>query len=230
MKRCLFLTVCISFLICGTSLGAERKAVPLSTKNAVYAKILKEYLGRNGLPDAEPQIMQLFKVDLDGDGQDEVVIYAQNIIGNVSATWELDPSLCGSSRFPSGVFTHGKYSVLLVRKIVNGKVREIPLSQCIAPGDRPILLAISQFADLNGDGIMKIITDECSDEGFSSAVYEIKDDKAAKNLRESASRGIPQSTATEMQKTAVGASNQVTASSDSYSIAIPVAGSLRSKP
>ena len=191
--------VCRVVCVSGTSLGAERKAVPLDTKNAVYTKILKEYLGRNGLPDAEPQIMQLFKVDLDGDGQDEIVIYAQNIIGNMSKTWGLDFSLCGRSRFPSGEFTQGKYSVLLVRKIVDGKVREIPLSQFITPGDSPILLAISQFADLNGDGIMKIITSECSDEGFTNAVYEIKGDKAVKSLRES-----------------------VTVSSDSWSITIPV--------
>ena len=219
MKQCPVLIVCMLFLLCGTSLAAERKAVPLNTNHAVYTNILKEYLGRNGLPAAEPQIMQLFRVDLDGDGQDEIVMYAQNIIGNMSETWELDRSLCDRSRFSSSAFTQGKYSVLLVRKIVDGKVREIPLKQFIAPGDRPFLLAISQFADLNGDGIMKIITDECSDDGFSRAVYEIKGDKAVKSLRESAPQN-PQQSAARMQ-TAAEASGQVTVSSGSRSITIP---------
>ena len=164
-----------------------RRATPIGIKNAAYNKAVKEYLGRNGLPDAEPNIMQIFRVDLEGDGQDEVIIYAQNIIDNVveATTWEMDKPLSVGANFPEGT-KKGNYSVLLLRKIVGGKVREIPLSQFLdlKDGKPPSLHKIYQFADLNGDGVMEIIVGEYSCEGVSYIVYEIKGDKAVEALRE----------------------------------------------
>ena len=171
-----------------------RRATSLNIKDAVYNKIVKEYLGRNGLPDAEVNIMQLFRVDLEGDGVNEVVIYAQNVfMREATATWEMDKPL-----FPFGVgfpeeLKEGQYSVLLLRKIVGGKVHEIPLAQCIslkectaANGQSiPALLhKFYQFADLNGDAIMEIIVGEYSFEGFSYLVYEIEGSKAITALKE----------------------------------------------
>ena len=161
---------------------APRRAIPLDTKNAVYNKIIKEYLGRNGLPDAKPNIMQLFKVDLNGNGQDEVIIYAQNIVGREAAAWEMDKPLFFGSGFPN-TSKKGDYSVLLLRKIVDGQVREIPLAHFIALKDgTPFLHKIYQCADLNGDGIMEIITGEYSNGRFSYIVHEIKGGKAVQAL------------------------------------------------
>ena len=171
-----------------------RRAASLNTKDAVYNKIVKEYLGRNGLSDAEVNIMQLFRVDLEGDGVDEVVIYAQNIFKReATATWAMDKPLF---HFGAGLpeeLKEGQYSLLLLRKIVGGKVHEIPLVQCIslkecttANGQSvpPLLHKLYQFADLNGDGIMEIITGEYSFKGFAYLVYEIEGSKAVTALKE----------------------------------------------
>ena len=167
-----------------------RQVTAMGTKNATYTTILKNYLGRNGLPDATPQIMQMFKVDLDGDDVDEVVIIAQNIIERETAgvTWEVNKPLSRSIEIPRNA-KKGDYSLALVRKIVDGKVREIPLSQFIAqnnsnPNDAgwtlPLLHKAYQIADVDGDGIMEIIVGEHSNEGFSYQAYTIKGDKAVK--------------------------------------------------
>ena len=165
-----------------------RQANALNTANATYAKILKDYLGKNGLPDATPQIMQLFRVDLDGDGMDEVVIVAQNLIGRDSAimTWERETPLSSSQGIPRET-KKGDYSLALVRKVVGGKVNEIPIYQHITLknnvfGDAgwipPLLTQVYQFADVNGDGVMEVIIGMNSPEGVSYQAYTIKGNKA----------------------------------------------------
>jgi hypothetical protein len=175
---------------------APRRATALDIKNDVYNKILQEYLSGNGLPGAKPQIMQLFKVDLEGDGVDEVVIVAQNIVDrNASAAaWGADKPLSLRTGI-SGDSKKGDYSLVLLRKLAAGKVREIPLSQVIAlkgggPGDAestpPLLHKVHQFADLNGDGVMEIIITAGYYDGFIHQVYEIKGDRAALALQNGA--------------------------------------------
>ena len=177
-------------VISGNWNAAPRRAVTLDTKNAAYTAIIKDYLTRNGLPDAAPNIMQIFRVDLDGDGADEVLISAQNIVGKDAegVSWAADTPL--GTGIPAGS-KKGDYSLLLLRKVVNGEVREISLAQFIAlkdgtPADAqqvpPDLHKIYQFADLNGDGNMEIISGENYYEGYSYIIYEIKGDKAVQVL------------------------------------------------
>jgi len=170
-----------------------RQPVAMATNNAAYAKILQKYLAQNGLPNATPNIVQLFKVDLEGDGVDEIVICAQNIVaGNPGAfSWEPGKALvAGGIGIPSGSLK-GNYSLLLLRKIVNGQVCEIPLGKFIAlknatPADTeqisPPLFKVYQFADLNGDGKMEILVGEDYYESISYSAYEIQGNKAVRVL------------------------------------------------
>ena len=56
-----------------------RKATVMKPGNATYQGIVKKFLAAQGLNVETPNIVQLFKVDLEGDGVDEVLICAQNI-------------------------------------------------------------------------------------------------------------------------------------------------------
>ena len=160
-----------------------RKAAALSVKNATYEKIMKEYLARNGLPDATVNIMQLFRVDLEGDGVDEVVIYAQNVVDpkKYADLWKQDKPMEEFMPVIKPVTERGMYSVLLLRKIVSGKVSEIPLVSFVASkgaspdeGSIPIVQCVYQFADLNGDGTLEIIFGGAHYEGYDYNVVEVR--------------------------------------------------------
>lgn len=168
--------------------AAPRRAIALNTKNAVYNKIVKDYLAQNGLPEAEANIMQIFKVDLEGDGIDEIFIYAQNYVkpDSQAVTWEADRPLSLGGDFPSSSLK-GNYSLLLMRKVTGGKAVNMALHQNIALEDNdlghdswapPAFHKIYQFADVNGDGVMEVIVGEDHYEGVSYQILEIKDGQA----------------------------------------------------
>jgi len=174
-------------LICNWN-AEPRKATALNTNHATYNGVVKDYLARNGLPNATSHIVQLFRIDLEGDGVDEIVIVAQNIMpqNKVTEIWASDKPLYAATDIPIAP-SAGQYSIALLRKIVKGKVVEIPLGQYIAlksgnieSGDftPPLIHKVFQFADLNGDGVMEIIVGDFFYEGYSYGVYNIKDDKA----------------------------------------------------
>ena len=157
-----------------------RKATVLGRQNETYKKVVKDVLAQNGLSNASPQIMQIFRIDLEGDGVDEVVLYAQNGVDpkEYPNKWEPDQELLGETGLP---FESKKdaYSLLLLRKIVGGKVRNIPLASFIYARDHekwniPLVHKIFQFADVNGDGIMEIITGSAYYEGLGYSVYAVK--------------------------------------------------------
>ena len=163
---------------------APRKATMLGSENETYKKVVKDILAKNGLPDARPQIMQIFRVDLEGDGVDEVVLYAQNIADPKEHPnkWKPDQSLLKDTGVRGGS-KKGDYSLLLLRKIVGGKIQEILLDSFFATRDGspvdekwvvPIVHKIFQFADVNGDGVMEILTGSAYYEGFSYSVYAVK--------------------------------------------------------
>lgn len=170
--------------------AAPRQAVPLNVKNSTYTNRLKEYLAQNGLPNATANIMQLFRVDIEGDGVDEVILCAQNIVatGSEGTSWEADKPL-GTS-IPDGS-RKGDYSLILLYKVIDEEVHTIPLAQFIAlkdstpvnpPHVSPQLHKVYQFADLNGDGVMEIVMGENTYESFSYKVFAIKGDRAAQVL------------------------------------------------
>ena len=181
---------CVTFGPVFAAAGEKRQATALSVKNATYEKIMKDYLKNAGLPNATVNIMQLFRVDLEGDGVDEVVIYAQNVVDpkKHAGFWQQGDKpmldIMGEIK-PSA--EPGMYSVMLLRKIVGGKVREIPLVNFIVPkskarvgGPVPTVQRVSQFADLNGNGTLDIVFGSASREGYSYNVVEVAKDGSFK--------------------------------------------------
>ena len=163
--------------------SVPRRPLVMATNNATYKTVVKNYLERQGLSNVTPNIVQLFRIDLEGDGVDEVFIVAQNIIEQ-TRDWAEDKRI--SYMIPGGA-QKGNYSLVLMRKVIDGQVYEIPLQEFIAtknatPADDewqiPFLFKIFQFADLNGDGVLEVIMGVDHYEGYGYTVYEIKGDKA----------------------------------------------------
>lgn len=147
-----------------------RKLTEISPTDTTYTKIVGDILRSKGIAKPTIKIRQAYRVDLDGDGAEEVILAASYFkSGNVS---------------PSAAV--GDYSFLLLRKIVNGKARNNIL------GGEFIRKAVefgamneyglSSIADLNGDGNMEVVMRSRYYEGNSSSVYEVKGAKATEVL------------------------------------------------
>jgi len=143
-----------------------RTVKPIDLNDGTYKKIVTDILATKRLTKTQSILTQAFRVDLDGDGQEEVLI---------AATKYSSGKVSSSARV-------GDYSFILLRKIVAGKVQNTVIA-----GDfitkkidfgAPSEFEISAIADLNGDGKMEIILHSAYYEGSSTGVYEIKGNKA----------------------------------------------------
>ena len=142
-----------------------RQPRAINADDTTYTKIVRNILISKGIKNPEVNITQGYKIDLDGDGTDEVVIAA--------------------NRFENGVTpsaSAGDYSFLLIRKIVNGKVQNIMFGEEYYPKAKESAIPsdshISAIADLNGDGIMELVLYGGYYEGSGSSVVEIRGNKA----------------------------------------------------
>lgn len=133
-----------------------------------YRALVAGLLRRNGIARPEVNIVRVLRVDLDGDGTDEVLINATRV-----------------KRWESGSITPdsnpGDYSVVLLRKVVRGRVRTTVLTGEYHPKARnpetdgpPNEYAITNVLDLNGDGRMEVVVQGGYYEGDWKTVYDIK--------------------------------------------------------
>jgi hypothetical protein len=148
-----------------------RPVTVLDTKNPTYVGVVRDYLEEAGLPNADVQIKRLTRVDLEGDGKDEVIIVARKFVGH------------DDSNFPPPQGSKGDYSVALVRKIVNGTLETISLGSDITTenpvdpnmGATPRIATqydVPMVLDLNGDGRMELLHWDAYYEGETTSVME----------------------------------------------------------
>lgn len=117
-----------------------------------------------GITDPAPQLSQVVRGDLDGDGSAEVVVVAERLTDPVGF-----------------VAAEGDYSVAFVRRVVGGAVETTVLASSIADPQPELISSIevyrvSAFADLNGDGRMEIVLKLRYYEGSASFVHELRAD------------------------------------------------------
>jgi hypothetical protein len=154
-----------------------RAAKTLDLKNAVYVKAASDVLKSKGIVNRNPKIRQALRVDLEGDGQEEVLLAVTSYDSFIKPSAE-----------------KGDYSFILLRKIVGGKVRNIVVTgdfitkkiEFGAPGK----FEISSIADLNGDGKMEIVVYGAYYEGNWVEVYEMKAGKPTDVKALSAACGV----------------------------------------
>jgi hypothetical protein len=155
----------------GFAIGAGRswnpvprdiKAIDLNDKT--YLKAVSDILRTKGMPKAKAVIEQAVRVDLDGDGVDEVLLTASSYGGTIQPRESA-----------------GNYSFVLLRKMVAGKVQNIMISEEYVKKNidfgAPNRYEISGIVDLNGDKKMEIVVFGEYYEGNGAAVYEIKGNK-----------------------------------------------------
>ncbi len=159
-------------LLCDWEAQPRKPESVLMKTNAPYERHVKDYLASRGLHTQEVRIVQTCRIDLEGDGVDEVLVCAQNMVGHVD--WKPDGLLAVPDHAHKGM-----YSILLLRKIVDGKVVQLPLHEHIvstaqAAERPPVLGRLYLFADLNGDGVMEIIAGTVSPTESVHRIFEVK--------------------------------------------------------
>lgn len=133
----------------------------------VYVDAVRDFLKGRGIKDPKVKIKSIIRVDLDGDGEDEVLISATNYFSE-------DESM-------SSNVAKGSYSTVLLRRVVNGKVRTQMIAgefypkakQFVAPNE----FEASAALDLNGDGKLEIVVRSAYYEGGAMMIYECKGDR-----------------------------------------------------
>lgn len=125
-----------------------------------HARFASELLSERGLDVANPEIKQLFRADLEGDGVNEILVVAEDVPSN----FLMEP---------------GDYSIAFIRKVVDGDVHTAVLHETVAVDEDDTFAGAHSFggaADLNNDGRMELITNSAFFEGFNVAVWEYVDD------------------------------------------------------
>jgi hypothetical protein len=138
-----------------------------NTKNKTYETIISDILKSKGVKNPNVQLNQIIRTDLEGDGVEEVLISA-------------------NSHFKS-FFDKTKgdyYSILVLRKIINGKVENIVITAETKMADLAYVNKILAILDIDNDGVMEIITSMAYYEGDTTIIYKLKGNEAEVILSE----------------------------------------------
>ena len=130
-----------------------------SNNSSVYCKAIADLLRTRGITNPDVRLTQIIRVDLEGDGVDEVLISATRLSTN-------NPSV-----------EAGDYSLVVLRKIIDGKVATIQLEANYYPQAEdfiaPNTYSIAGILDLNGDAIMDVVVNTGYYEGAGAGVFQI---------------------------------------------------------
>ena len=126
-----------------------------------YVEAVREFLASR-LTDPKVKITRILRVDLDGDGEEEVLINATNYF-NEDDEPPMDTAVVGS------------YSIVLLRRMVAGKVEteliagESYLKDESSPS---YVYRIPAVLDLNGDGKLEVVVHSQYYEGSETTIYD----------------------------------------------------------
>lgn len=140
--------------------AAPRLAQSLPVETAGYEEAVAALLTENGLANPQVQIDSVLRVDIEGDGVDEVLIAASRLSGGTST-----PAVAA-----------GDYALLVLRKVSNGSVTTVPLALDVyAEGNDlayPFRYGVLGLLDLDGDGQLEIVVEAERYEGRRVIVFD----------------------------------------------------------
>jgi hypothetical protein len=148
----------------------KRDVIELSADEEIYRQALIDWLEGEGIASPEIGTMRIFRVDLEGDGADEVFINAAHLDDSQHTTQA------------------GDYSIILMRKVVGNDVLTTQiLGDVYKSRDLEITFprtySIANFIDLNQDGVLEVLVDIRGWEKFGAIVYQIDEEDVIQTLR-----------------------------------------------
>ncbi len=156
------------------AIGGTWNAMPrvpraVGASDPTYQTVIADILRRNGIPRPQVNITQVLRIDLDGDGTEEVVISATRYVES-----------------PHPRVRAGDYSLVVLRKLVNGQVRNIVVTGEYHPRavefNAPNTHTVAGVADANGDGTLEVFVHGRYYEGAWTTVYRLNGNRVAEAL------------------------------------------------
>jgi len=139
----------------------QRNVEELSSESEFYQGVVAQWLIEEGMQDPIIENLRVLRLDIEGDGVDEVFISASHFNDDSGHMIE-----------------SGDYTVILMRKVNGDDVETLDLVGNIYPSQEPemtfpISYSLANFVDLNRDGKLEVIIEINRWEGFGAAVYQI---------------------------------------------------------
>lgn len=137
----------------------QRGVQELSSDIEVYRQIVSDWLTAQGLSAPELTNLSVFRVDLEGDGADEIFIGATHLENQHTTK-------------------SGDYSIILMRKVQGNDAITLPIVSDVYHSQEPETTlpptySLANFLDLNQDGILEVIVDIRRWDGDGAYIYQI---------------------------------------------------------
>ena len=154
-----------------------RRPVIADATRSVYVEAVGDFLKARGIADPKMRITRILRVDLEGDGEEEVLISATNYFFE-------DKSDHSAAPFPEAPIDSprpGSYSIIILRRVVDRKVQtQLVAGEVYPKPDEPVAPNVHQVTavlDLNGDGKLEVIVHSFYYEGGQTTIYRCELDK-----------------------------------------------------
>jgi hypothetical protein len=135
-----------------------RKPVIVDATQSVYVEAVRDFLKSRGIADPKVRVTRILRVDLDGDGEEEVLISATNYFTEDKSN---DSSAAPFPEAPVHAPQSGSYSIVILRRVVDGNVQtKLVAGEVYAKPDEsvaPNVYNLAAVLDLNGDGKLEVI-------------------------------------------------------------------------
>jgi hypothetical protein len=147
------------------------RPVDVLPSHPTYVAAAAEVLAELGVEDPEPELHQVVRTDLEGDGRDEVLLVAERVSDR--------DALVGKA---------GDHSVVLLRQVVAGEVVTTVVAESTvtrSDDEQPASLVVTRVvavADLNGDGVMELVTQGRDRDGSRTSVHRVDPEGGVEEL------------------------------------------------
>ena len=138
----------------------KRPVTELTDDEQFYQQVVTDWLKTEGVSAPQADGIGVYRVDIEGDGTDEVFISATHLDGSGHTT------------------KAGDYSIVLMRQVVGDEaVTKLVVGDLYHSQDAEITFprtySLANFIDLNQDGILEVVVDIQKWEGFGARVFQI---------------------------------------------------------